>query len=72
MSTHRKDIDNAAKVVLEHGWTEVTGKKGYRKFRCPCGAHAKTIKSTPSDPNYVKNLMAWFRRQPCWEEDRQL
>lgn len=67
VGTRNKEIDAAAKEVLAHGWAEVAGK-GYRKFRCPCGMHTKTIKRTPSDPNYVKNLMGWFRRQPCWGE----
>lgn len=66
MGTRSKDIDDVVKQVLAHGWTEVT-RSGYRKFRCPCGKHMKTIKTTPSDPNYVKNLVAWFRRQDCWE-----
>jgi hypothetical protein len=63
------DVQAAAEEVLAHNWTEHTGKKGYRKFRCPCGKHMKTIKTTPSGANYVKNLMAWFRRQPCWKEE---
>jgi hypothetical protein len=67
VGTRNQDIDDAVAEVLAHGWTEHTGK-GYRKFRCPCGQHQKTIKHTPSNPYYVKNLMAWFRRQPCWKE----
>jgi hypothetical protein len=70
VSTRTKDIEDAAKEVLAHGWTEVDGKR-YRKFRCPCGAHMKTIKKTPSDPNYVRNLLAWFRRQDCWKDGEE-
>lgn len=67
VGTQKKDIDAAVREILDHGWTEATGK-GYRKFRCPCGRHQKTVKHSPSDANYIRNLMAWFRRQPCWKE----
>lgn len=67
MGTQKQDLRDAVEVILEHGWTEHT-RNGYRKFRCPCGRHRKTVRLSPSDPNYVKNLMGWFRRQSCWEE----
>ena len=42
--------------------------KGYFKALCTCGKrHAKwSIHLTPSNPNYAKDLRAWFRRQECW------
>jgi hypothetical protein len=65
-----KDIKDVVDEISRHGWTEVAGKN-YRKFRCPCGRHMKTIHKSPSNPNYFKNLMAWFRRQECWQEGEQ-
>jgi len=62
-----KDVKDLVALVLGQGWTEVTGK-GYRKFRCPCGKHRKTIHHSPSDPNYCRNTLMWFRRQDCWKE----
>lgn len=70
MGKHDKDIKDLIEVVLQHGWTEHT-RNNYYKFRCPCGQHKKTIKRSPSDPNYCKNTLMWFRRQPCWKEDEQ-
>lgn len=51
----------------DHGWTFEKRRK-YFFGKCHCGTHMKTVKMTPSDPNYGKNLRAWFKRQPCWEE----
>jgi hypothetical protein len=36
---------------------------------CPCGKHWKTVKLTPSDPNYVRNLLGQLRRATCWDEE---
>ena len=40
----------------------------YFQALCACGKrHAKwSIHLTPSNPNYAKDLQAWFRRQECW------
>lgn len=62
-----KEIKDVVEQITAHGWSEVPGKN-YRKFRCRCGAHTKTIHQSPSDPNYFRNLKGWFRRQDCWEE----
>ena len=50
-----------------HGWKVKKGKV-YFKALCTCGkGHAKwSIHLTPSNPNYAKDLQAWFRRQECW------
>lgn len=64
---HDKDVKEVVDEITAHGWIEVTGKR-YRKFRCPCGDHRKTIHHSPSDPNYFRNLRAWFHRQSCWKD----
>jgi hypothetical protein len=63
-----KDIEAVLREAEAHGW-RVERNKGYYKAKCPCGRHANwSIKLTPSNPNYAKNLAAWFQRQSCWEE----
>jgi hypothetical protein len=63
-----KDIEVVLREAEARGWT-VYRDKGYYKAKCPCGQHANwSIKLTPSNPNYAKNLAAWFQRQSCWEE----
>ncbi|CQD10571.1 hypothetical protein BN000_02181 [Mycobacterium europaeum] len=68
MGKHDKDVNAVVEEITAHDWVEVTGRKGYRKFRCPCGSHQKTIHKSPSDPNYFRNLRGWFHRQSCWKE----
>ena len=68
-----KDIEAVLREAEARDWT-VYRDKGYYKAKCPCGDHANwSIKLTPSNPNYAKNLTAknltaWFQRQSCWEE----
>jgi hypothetical protein len=30
----------------------------------------KTMKLTPSDPNYIRNLLGQLRRATCWDEEK--
>jgi hypothetical protein len=48
------------------GWRAEKGNQYYRMW-CPCGTHQKTVRLTPSDPNYARNLRGWLRRTGCWE-----
>jgi hypothetical protein len=35
---------------------------------CLCPAkHMKTVHLTPSDPNYVRNLLGQLKRATCWK-----
>jgi hypothetical protein len=52
------------------GW-RVTRGKGYYKMWCPCGRHMKTVKLTPSDPGYPRNLLGQLRRATCWDEEER-
>lgn len=64
-----QDIEAVLREAEARHW-RVERKKGYYKAKCPCSKkHANwSIKLTPSNPNYAKNLAAWFQRQSCWEE----
>ncbi|WP_457221152.1 hypothetical protein [Mycobacteroides abscessus] len=63
-----KDIEAWLVVLESQGWEIIDGKK-YRKARCKCGDHQKTIHTSPSDPNYLRNLKGWFRRCDCWKSE---
>ncbi len=40
-------------------------------MKCPCpDMHLKTVHLTPSDPNYVRNLVGQLRRATCWEDSQ--
>jgi hypothetical protein len=51
----------------DRGWIVTKGKR-YYKMRCSCGSHQKTVKLSPSDANYGRNLIGWLKRSGCWGE----
>lgn len=64
-----KDLESILRLVEGQGWRVERSPKGYFKLKCDCAEkHMKTVHSTPSDPNYGRNLLAWLRRQGCWKE----
>ena len=65
----RKEIEVVLADAEAHGWRIETKTKGYWKAYCTCGLHQKTVKSTPSDPNYSRNLLGWFRRTCGWPKE---
>lgn len=62
-----KDLERLLKDCEQRGWTVAKGKK-YYEARCPCGLHRRTVKVTPSDPNYERNARGWLKRTGCWED----
>lgn len=68
----RKDLER----VLREAETQpvpwrVTRGNGYFIMWCGCPAkHKKTVRLTPSDPNYERNLRGWLRRSTCWKDER--
>jgi len=49
------------------GWRIVRGK-GYFMMLCPCGKHRKTVKLSPSNPNYEREC-GQLRRATCWDQE---
>lgn len=70
MSKKRDDLAAIRRQASEKGWRVEKGKK-YYKMWCPCGKHWKTVKLTPSDPNYIRNLLGQLRRATCWDDDEE-
>jgi hypothetical protein len=65
-----KELAAIRQEASDKGWRVERGKR-YYKMWCPCGKHMKTVKLTPSDPNYVRNLLGQLRRATCWDEEAQ-
>lgn len=63
-----KHLEGVLSDAEKRGWRVEKGRKYYMMW-CPCGAHHKTVRLTPSDPNYRRNLLGWLRRSGCWEDD---
>lgn len=63
-----KELDAVIRDMEQHGWAVTRGGK-YYKGKCGCGRHVKTVKCSPSDPNYERNLRGWLGRLECWENE---
>lgn len=64
----QKELREIRKEAERRGWRVTKGKR-YWKMYCPCRQkHKKTMALTPSDPNYVKNLLGQLNRATCWKE----
>ena len=66
-----KDLERIIREAEEHGWRRTKRPKSYFRLYCPCGRHIKTVALTPSGANYGRNLLAWFRRQDCWDQEEE-
>jgi len=67
VSKRDKNIDPILRAAERQGW-RVSREKRYYKMWCPCPAkHWKTVHLTPSDRNYVKNLLGQLKRSTCWK-----
>lgn len=65
----KKDLEAVLRDGERQGWRITKGKKYYKMY-CPCEAkHLKTVKNSPSDPNYRKNLLGYLERETCWEAE---
>lgn len=64
----KKELEAVLQEAERQGWIPKRGKK-YFKMYCPCpGKHIKTVKLSPSDPNYTQHLLGQLSRATCWEK----
>lgn len=64
----RKELEKIREEAERRGW-RVFRSKRYWKMYCSCPKKCKKNMSlTPSDPNYVKNLLGQLGRATCWKE----
>jgi len=64
----RKELEAIRKEAERKNWRVERGKR-YWKMYCPCPEkHKKSMSLTPSNPNYVKNLLGQLIRATCWKE----
>lgn len=63
-----KDLEAVLREAEDKKWRVSKGQK-YHKMLCsrPCKCW-KTVKLTPSDPNYLRNLLGQLSRATCWDE----
>jgi len=70
VSDQGKELSAIRREAERRGWRIERGKR-YYKMWCPCGKHMKTVKLTPSDPNYARNLLGQLRRATCWDKETE-
>lgn len=65
-----KHLEALLREAEERGWRVEKGRKYYKMF-CPprCGQHKKTVKLTPSNPNYERECRNQLGRATCWNEE---
>lgn len=65
-----KGIEKLLRSLERSGWRVEKGAKHFKAY-CDCvDKHWKTVKLTPSDPNYLKNLEMQLKRATCWKGER--
>jgi hypothetical protein len=64
----RPELETVLRSAEAQSWRVTKGKK-YFKMWCPCPErHMKTVKLTPSNPNYSMELKKKLERSTCWKE----
>jgi hypothetical protein len=63
----KPELEAVLREAERRAWRIEKGKK-YFKMRCPCEQkRKKTVRLTPSDPKYTKNLLGQLKHATCWE-----
>jgi hypothetical protein len=65
----RKELEALLREAEQKGWTVSGG--GNKHFKMKCGESCKcmiTVATTPSNPNYPRNLTKQLGRATCWEK----
>jgi hypothetical protein len=66
----RPDLEKVLRRAEHHNWTIKGGGDRHFVMYCPCPEkHKKSVSTTPSDPNYTRNLLGELRRKTCWKDD---
>ncbi len=64
-----KDLEAVLSEAEGKKWRIRKGRK-YCKMLCPNKCRClKTVKLTPSDPNYLRNLLGQLGRATCWNKE---
>lgn len=66
---NNKDLEAVLRKGEAQGWRVAGGGDKHFKMKCPCPKKCmKTVSTTPSSPNYLRDLKAQLRRATCWED----
>lgn len=64
----KKELEQVLREAEAKGWRVEKRPNRYFKMKCPCDkAHIKTVKVSPSNPYYEKQLRAQLSRVTCWD-----
>lgn len=64
-----KEIRKVLDEATEQGWRVKPPNGRYWSIWCPCeDKHKSTIKISPSNPHYVRQLRNKLSRETCWKE----
>lgn len=64
-----KELERILREAEAKGWLVEKRPNRYFKMKCPCeGRHIKTVKLSPSNPYYERQLRGQLSRATCWDK----
>ena len=64
-----KELEKLLVAAELQGWRIEKRPRAYFKMKCPCSErHIKTVRLSPSNPNYAQELVRQLKRATCWKE----
>jgi RNase adaptor protein for sRNA GlmZ degradation len=65
----KKELEKVLREAENKGWRVDKRPNSYFKMKCPCDLqHIKTVRISPSNPYYEKQLRAELSRKTCWDK----
>jgi hypothetical protein len=66
----RPELEKILRHAEQQKWKIKGGGDKHFTMYCPCPEkHKKSISTTPSGPNYLRNLLGELKRKTCWKDE---
>ncbi len=68
----KKELEAVLREAEAQNWRVSKRPNRYFKVKCPCDdLHIKTVKLSPSNPYYEKQLRSELSRSTCWDNGKK-
>lgn len=66
----KPSLERVLREAEAKGWRVTKRPNRYFKMKCPCDLrHIKTVKLSPSNPYYERQLRGELSRKTCWDDE---
>ena len=68
----RPELEQVLRQAEKQEWKIKGGGDKHLAMYCPCPEkHKKSVSTTPSDPNYLRNFLGELKHggAPCWKDE---